>query len=197
MLAYSLVLGFTYSSGIPANFVARGLVQLQPWPLPLAYYCGLGLVVAYGLTAIATAGRPGVKLTWSWVPFRANRPAGIWWGLAFVLSPAVGFLAGLLSPPYPAALSILAPVGIDGGVAVAAGCILASATAANSEVKRAILAGRAPSFRISSDQLWWWDGGDWASVLLAAPPGALRSAGGNYWWTGSGWLSLPPRPRRR
>jgi len=200
-LRYALTLGLVCGLPPDANLLAR-----VPVPFPPVFVIGfvsiVGIEMGYGLAVIATSrgGRVGSRL-WAGLPFTANPLARLWWGLAFVVGApvgyATGYATGLLWPAASATPGIAwGPLWAAGTVA-SAGCLLLSAACSNTEVKRSIRSGRAPQYRISSDRLWWWDGDGWASVMIAAPVGALRSPDGTHWWSGEGWVPLPPRPGRR
>jgi hypothetical protein len=49
------------------------------------------------------------------------------------------------------------------------GCMLLARAFSNREVRRAILAGLAPSYQMSPDTTWWWDGARWVGTGAGAP----------------------------
>ncbi|MGD1035122.1 MAG: hypothetical protein ABR977_11900 [Candidatus Dormibacteria bacterium] len=167
-----------------------------PWPayLPYVVVCIAG--AGYGLAVIATARRPRVRLMLREWGLGASPVARMWFGLAYVLPLAVSLGArlvlgrpGALPTGTATALPWLAPLL---GAAAFAICLITANLCSLRPVKRAILDGRAPSFRISEDASSWWDGEAWASIFVSAPESALRSPDGNHWWAGRGWLPLPP-----
>jgi hypothetical protein len=176
--------------------------MLARLPFPLAFVIVfvslIGLELGYGIAVLATArsGRVGSRL-WAGLPFAANPVARLWWGLAFVVGApvgyATGYATGLIWPTTSTTPGIAWGLLTVAGTVASAGCLLLSGACSNTEVKRSIRSGRAPRYRISSDRLCWWDGDGWASVMIAAPAGALRSPDGRHWWSGEGWVPLPPR----
>ena len=171
-----------------------------PWAvaLPALAICALG--VGYGLAVIATARLPRVRLVMRDWGLGGSPAARVWLGLAYIL-PLAGSLvaawifrsAGQLSGAAPNLL--ISYAGLLGPLAFVL-CVVLARVSALHAVKRAILDGRAPSFTVSSDGAWWWDGEVWSNVSDAAPEWALRSPDTNYWWMGQDWIPLPPRPVR-
>lgn len=196
-LGYGLTIGLLFGLSPDANMLAR---HLFPFPLPfaIAYVCIVGLELGYGTAVIATAGsgRVGRRL-WAGLPCGANPVSRVWWGLAFVLGAPVSYATGLIWPVSVATPSAAATLLFCAGTLAAAGCLLVSVGCSNIEVKQRIRSGRAPTYRLSRDHFWWWDGDGWASVAIAVPVGALRSPDGTHWWSGEGWVPIPPRPGRR
>jgi hypothetical protein len=181
--------------------MAGGLLALAPGMLwPAVVICAGG--VGYGLAIIATARRPRVRLMMRDWGLAGSPAAKVWFGLAYVL-PLAGSLAagrvllsaflgaGPFSEVATAPLSWLLHLV---GPAAFALCLILARVCSRRPIKNAILDGRAPSFKISNDRAWWWDGAAWAHVSIAAPESALRSPDTNYWWTGKDWIPLPPRP---
>ena len=121
---------------------------------------------------------PASAAVWS-----AQAPAALIRTLAPISSP-------LASSP------LISYIGLFGPVAFAI-CLILARVSSLRAVKQAILHSRAPSFTVSSDGAWWWDGEAWTNVADAAPESALRSPDTNYWWTGRDWTPLPPRPITR
>ena len=191
-----LLLFYVYS-------VAGGIVASvpgMPWPaaLPFLVICAVG--VGYGVAVIATAGRPRVRLVMRDWGLGGSTAAKVWLGLAYILPLAGSFVAGwMLRPAGPlwavATTQWSSLVGLLGPAAFVT-CLILARVCSLRAVKKAILDGGTPSFTVSSDGAWWWDGEAWASVSAAVPEGALRSPDTNYWWTGQDWLPLPPRPSR-
>jgi hypothetical protein len=149
------------------------------------------------LTVIATAGRPRVRLMMREWGLGRSPAARVWLGLAYVLPLAGSFVAGwVLRAAGPSSAVATAPlpsfVGLVGPAAFVI-CLILARTSSLRAVRNVILNGRTPSFRVSSDRIWWWDGEAWANVSAAVPESALRSPDTNYWWTGHDWLPLPPR----
>jgi hypothetical protein len=169
-----------------------------PWPTDLPYLVICAVGVGYGLAVIANAGRPRVRLMMRDWGLGGSPAAKVWFGLAYVLPLAGSFVggwvlraAGPFSAVAPTPLSLL--VGLL-GLAAFVICLILAHVSSLRAVKNAIHNGRAPSFTVSSDRAWWWDGEAWANVSAAAPESALRSPDTNYWWTGQDWLPLPSRP---
>jgi len=172
----------------------------MPWPadLPFLVICAGG--VGYGLAVIATAGRPRVRLMMRDWGLSHSPAAKVWFGLAYVLPLTGSFVAGwVLRAAGPSSALATTPlstlVGLLGPAAFVV-CLILARVCSLRPLKRAILDGRAPTFKVSSDVAWWWDGDAWASVFVSAPQSAQRSPDDNYWWAGQGWLPLPPRPWR-
>jgi hypothetical protein len=152
------------------------------------------------LAVIATAGRPGVRLMMRDWGLGGSPAAKMWLGLAYVLPLAGSFVASWVlcaAGPFSAVATtpLSLPVRLVGPAAFVI-CLVLARLSSLRAVKNAIVNGVAPSFTVSSDQAWWWDGETWANVSAAAPDGALRSPHTNYWWTGQDWLPLLPRPSR-
>lgn len=172
----------------------------MPWPADLPYLVICAGGAGYGLAVIATAGRTGVRLMMRDWGLGGSPAAKVWFGLAYVLPLAGSFVAGwVLRVAGPSSTVATMPlstlVGLLGPAAFVI-CLILARVCSLRPVKRAILDGRAPSFSISGDRAWWWDGDAWASVFVSAPQSAQRSPDDNYWWAGQGWLPLPPRPWR-
>jgi hypothetical protein len=185
-----------------------GLNVLQPgadfgagFPAGALYFSGAILYIsaailapAYGIAIIISARGPHLKPVWLFPGIAETPTAKVWYGLAFVIPGAIVWgLALAIRPTTPATayllfLWFLAPVSF-------AGCLDLARAYSNRSAKRAIIAGLAPSFYISADGRWWWNGDTWLSVAAAAPEGALRSPDGNYWWAGSFWFPMPPQAR--
>ena len=173
-----------------------------PWAaaLPPLVICAVG--VGYGLVIIATARLPRMRLVMRDWGLGDSPAAKVWLGLAYILPLAGSFVAGWtlraagqLSSPL-ASSPLISYVGLFGPVAFAI-CLILARVCSLRAVKQAILHGRAPSFTVSSDGAWWWDGEAWTNVADATPESALRSPDTNYWWTGQEWIPLPPRPITR
>ena len=168
------------------------------WPaeLPFLAICAVG--VGYGLAVIATAGRPRVRLTMRDWGLGGSAAAKVWLGLAYLLPLAGSFAAGwVLSPAGSFSAVATTPLSLLVrllGPAAFVLCLILARVSSLGAVKNAIFDGRAPSFTVSSDQAWWWDGQQWTNVADAAPESALRSPDTNYWWTGQDWIPLPARP---
>ncbi len=170
------------------------------WPaaLPFLVICAAG--VGYGLAVIATAGRPRVTLMLRDWGLGGSTAAKVWFGLAYILPLAVSLATGWVIGPAGPSSAVATPplswlVELVGPAAFAV-CLILARVCSLGPVRRAIVAGQAPSFKVWEDRAWWWDGGAWADWSVAAPESALRSPDGNYWWSGQGWLPLPPRPQR-
>lgn len=188
-LGYSLTIGLVVGIPPDGNLLAR--LPVPAFAIPIICIAGLGF--AYGIAVIATArsGRVGRRL-WAGVPFGANPVSRVWWGLAFVVGLPVSYAAGILWPPSPTTPGMVGVLLWCSGTLAAFGCLMVSVACSNIEVKRSIRSGRAPTYRLSRDQLSWWDGDGWTSVQIAAPAGAVRSPDGTYWWSGDRWVGLPP-----
>ncbi len=155
-----------------------------------------GLAFGYGITVILTSGRRGGVVP-AWLGLNVNPGARAWFELAIVLPLLIGGLGALFFEPGPSARSqILFTVFFFAPAVIAAGCVLLSRACSYREIKKAIVSCVAPSYVMSHDHFWWWDGAQWASASAAAPSQALRSPDGNYWWTGRDWCALPPFPSR-
>ena len=156
-----------------------------------------GLAFAYGVTVILTSGRPRGVMP-AWLGLNVNRDARAWFGLAIVIPLVISGVGALyFSPPGPTTQSqILFTVFFFAPAVIAAGCVLRSRAFSYRDIKKAIASGAAPSYVMSNDHFWWWDGAQWVSAHAAAPPQALRSPDGNYWWSGCDWCPLPPFPWR-
>jgi len=76
------------------------------------------------------------------------------------------------------------------------GCLLLARVRSNRDVKRTIQAGLAPTYSVSRDSCWWWDGTQWLKTVEAVPDDALRSPDGDDWWTGRTWIAVPRGPSR-
>ncbi|MGD0448987.1 MAG: hypothetical protein ABSB36_10340 [Candidatus Dormibacteria bacterium] len=190
------VLAFFYVYSMAGTVLASG--PGIPWPaaLPFLVICALG--VGYGLAIIATARLPRVRLLMRDWGLGGSPAAKVWLGLAYVLPLAGSLVVGwTLRGAGPLSTFATSPLfsfaGLLGPVAFVI-CLVLARICALRAVKHAILNGRAPSFTISSDEAWWWDGEAWTNVADAAPESALRSPDTNYWWTGQDWFPLPPRP---
>jgi hypothetical protein len=193
------VLAFFYVYSMAGAALALGLGI--PWPaaLPFLVICSLG--VGYGLAIIATARMPRVRLMMRDWGLGESPAAKVWLGLAYVLPLAGSLVAGWTlrtSGQFSAVATsqLISLTGLLGPVAFVI-CLILARVSSLRAVKHAILHGRAPSFTVSSDQAWWWDGEAWTNVADAAPESALRSPDTNYWWTGQDWFTLPPRPLTR
>ena len=178
-----------------------GAVALEPgipWPAALPYLVICAVGVGYGLAVIATAGRPRVRLMMRDWGLGGSAAAKVWLGLAYLLPLAGSFAAGwVLSPAGSFSAVATTPPSLLVrllGPAAFVLCLILARVSSLRAVKNAIFDGRAPSFTVSSDQAWWWDGQEWTNVADAAPESALRSPDTNYWWTGQDWIPLPPRP---
>lgn len=159
----------------------------------ILYISAAILAPAYGIAIIMSARGPHLKPVWLFPGIAETPAAKVWYGLAFVIPGAIGWGLALAIRPSPATayllfLWVLAPISF-------AGCLDLARAYSNRSVKRAIIGGLAPSFYISADGRWWWNGDTWLSVAAAVPEGALRSPDGNYWWAGSFWFPMPPRAR--
>ena len=169
--------------------------DLRPFSI---FFIGIaGLAFAYGVAVILTSGRPRGVMP-AWLGLDVNRDARAWFGLAIVIPLMIsGVGAFYFSPPGPTAQSqILFTVFFFAPAVIAAGCVFRARACSYRDIKNAIVSGAAPSYVMSSNRFWWWDGAQWASAHAAAPPQALRSPDGNYWWTGRNWCALPPFPWR-
>ncbi len=198
-LAILGVLAFFYVYAVAGGTLAS--VPGIPWPARLPYLVICAVGVGYGLAIIATAGRPRVRLMMRDWGLGGRPAAKVWLGLAYVLPLAASLVAGWTlraAGPFPTvATTPLAPlVGLLGPAAFVI-CLMLARVSSLRAVKKAIVNGRAPSFTVSSDRAWWWDGEAWANVSAAAPESAVRSPDTNHWWTGRDWLPLPPRPITR
>jgi hypothetical protein len=157
-----------------------------------ATICVAILVVAYGVVIIATARGPRLKPDAIGYGIIATPGSQLWYGLAFVIPVALTWGGALIFPNPTTSDSLSWEFLYWSGPTSFTVCFLLAHNLSVRPVKRAILAGRAPGYRTSPDDLWWWDGGAWVSVA-AAPEAALRSPNGNFWWTGHSWVALPPR----
>ena len=166
-------------------------------PVSIFFVGTAGLAFAYEVTVILTSGRPRGVMP-AWLGLNVNRDARAWFGLAIVIPLVIsGVGAFYFSPPGPTTQSqILFTVFFFAPAVIAAGCVLRSRAFSYRDIKKAIASGAAPSYVMSNDHFWWWDGARWVSAHAAAPPHALRSPDGNYWWSGRGWCALPPFPWR-
>jgi hypothetical protein len=53
--------------------------------------------------------------------------------------------------------------------------------------------GASPAaLQLSADGMFWYDGRQWISTSLDAPPFAQRSPDGSHWWDGYKWRPVPP-----
>ena len=196
-LAILGVLFFFYLYSMAGGLLASG-PGIPPWStaLPCLVICAVG--VGYGLAVIATAGRPRVRLMMRDWGLGGSAAAKVWLGLAYLLPLAGSFAAGwVLSPAGSFSAVATTPPSLLVrllGPAAFVLCLILARVSSLRAVKNAIFDGRAPSFTVSSDQAWWWDGQEWTNVADAAPESALRSPDTNYWWTGQDWIPLPPRP---
>lgn len=157
----------------------------------LFYISAAILAIAYGAAVVAAARGSRLSPVWMFPGLGANPTAKRWYGLAFVIPGPIAWGALAVVHPAPPAPYLLlswflAPASV-------VGCLLLARASTNRSVKRAILTGSAPSYLISPDARWWWNGDTWAGVGVTAPEGALRSPDDNYWWTGRSWLAMPPR----
>jgi hypothetical protein len=162
----------------------------------LIFFVGIaGLAFAYGTTVILTSGRRRGVVP-AWLGLNVNRDARAWFGLAIVIPLVIGGVGAvyfsLPSSPPTTEGQLLFTVFFFAPAVIAAGCVLLSRGFSYRDIKKAILSGAAPSYVMSHDHFWWWDGAQWASASAAAPSQALRSPDGNYWWTGRDWCALPP-----
>ena len=178
-------------------------------PIVASYVLAAVAAVGYGCYVLATAHLPRKKPVAPFIAGLVGNPvARRWYGLAYVITPLIAWGAPFAFRPtastdYFAALWLAAPL-------AAVGCILLARGYSNRDVKRAVLADRAPRYEMSPDGTWWRKGNDWASVGdrvwwngdawisagAEAPHDALRSPDGNYWWTGASWCAMPPTPKR-
>jgi hypothetical protein len=168
------------------------------------------LATAYGLAFIVTARKPHRgQSDGYWQGITATPAAKIWFGLAFVIPESVAWgISSWLFPGVGPTVYGAILWGLPAGIFVV--CVIVALSYSNRDVKRAILAGLAPSYVMSPDGTWWrkadtwlsvtdrvwWNGNAWVSAVATAPDNALRSPDGNYWWTGSAWCAMPPRARR-
>jgi hypothetical protein len=194
-LAILGVLAFFYVYAVAGGTLASVPGIPLPAGLPYLVICAVG--VGYGLAVMASAGRPRVRLMMRDWGLGGSPAAKVWLGLAYVLPLAGSFVASWVlrtAGPFSAVattpLSLL--VGMLGPAAFVI-CVILARVSSLRAVKDAILDGRAPSFTVSSDRAWWWDGEAWTNVSAAAPESALRSPDTNYWWMGRDWVPLPPR----
>jgi hypothetical protein len=184
VLGLNVLPGAEVGAGFPAALYISGVIL----------YIGAAILApAYGIAIIISARSPHLKPVWLFPGIAETPTAKVWYGLAFVIPGAIVWGVALAIRPTPAtayllALWLLAPVSF-------AGCLDLARAYSNRSVKRAIIAGLAPSFYISADGRWWWNGDTWLSVAAAVPEGAFRSPDGNYWWAGSFWFPMPPRAR--
>jgi len=167
-----------------------------PWPS--AQFCYLAVTKPFKPPDHPPSDLASVRLL-----VGASSASAAWYGAALLAGVAAGFgLAyGMLQAhpstnPDLALLNVLIPAALVGSLLPTLGGLLVARGYSNRDVKRTILAGKAPACWISPDRLCWWDGAQWVRVSTAAPDGALRSPDGSYWWTGHRWLALPPRPWR-
>jgi hypothetical protein len=168
------------------------------------------LAVAYGaaLTVMARGRHP--KPTSPVAGFTATPAAKRWYGVAFIIPPALAWGVSFMFHPTSAATENLALLWLAApGTFVV--CMLFARAYSNRDVKRAILTGAAPGYVMSPDRGWrrkgdswasvndrvWWNGYAWVRAAAEVPDDALRSPDGNYWWTGSFWCPMPPLPKRR
>jgi hypothetical protein len=189
------VAGSATASILAAEVSASWSGIVWPAALPLLVICVAG--VGYELAVIATAGRPRVRLTMRDWGLGGSPAAKVWLGLAYLLPLAASLVADRVFLAAPLAGAVFSPLSWLVrwlGPAAFAICLILARVCSLRAVKHAILNGRAPSFRISSDEAWWWDGQAWTNVSDAAPETALHSPDDNYWWTGQDWIPLPPRP---
>ena len=123
-----------------------------------------GLAFGYGITVILTSGRRGGVVP-AWLGLNVNPGARAWFGLAIVLPLLIGGLGACSSEPGPSARSqILFTVFFFAPAVIAAGCVLLSRACSYREIKKAIVSCVAPSYVMSHDHFWWWDGAQWASA---------------------------------
>jgi hypothetical protein len=160
------------------------------------FFVGIaGLAFAYGITVILMSGRRRGVVP-SWLGLNVNRNARAWFGLAIVIPLVIGGVGALsFSPPSDPPTTqgqLLFTVFFFAPAVIAAGCVVLSRACSYRPIKKAIVSGAAPSYVVSPDHCWWWDGAQWARASAAAPSHALRSPDGNYWWTGRDWCALPP-----
>lgn len=173
-----------------------GFPSLGPqlgWQIPYAIASAAAL--GYGVLILISARRNQRARIWDRAWWAGSTPAAISLGLTLVVGLGDSYAAAHWMPStwHPGAFILLwmSPM-----IVVCLGLGL-TILLTNREVKEAISSGKAPAYWLSSDRRWWWDGDGWASLLVAAPAGALRAPGGNYWWAGYEWLPCPPLRRRR
>jgi hypothetical protein len=175
--------GRDFGSGFPAGALY--------FSAAIPYISAAMLAPAYGIAIIISARGPHLKPVWLFPGSTGTPAAKVWYGLAFVIPGAIVWGLALAIRPTPGTAYLLflwfsAPISF-------AGCMDLARIYSNRPVKRAITAGLAPSFYISLDGCWWWNGATWLSATAVTPESALRSPDGNYWWTGNYWVPLPPR----
>lgn len=125
-----------------------------------------------------------------------NPAATVWFALGVLAPLLIGYPFSWLYRPS-AASSLVAAMEYFGPFLIAVVCFSIAFALRNRDIKRAVLAGLAPTFLTSPDRRWWWDGSQWVGVSAVDPPQALHSPDGNYWWSGEAWLPLPRRPPKR
>ena len=182
----------TFFAGTRASWT---LADLRPFAIFLSSIAGLAF--AYGIAVVLTSRRRGRGLVPAWQGLNVNPGARAWFGLAIILPLMIGGVGVLFFEPESSARSqILFTVFFFAPSVIAAGCVLLSRAWSYREIKKTIVSCVAPSYVMSHDHFWWWDGTQWASASAVAPSQALRSPDGNYWWTGRDWCALPPFPWR-
>jgi hypothetical protein len=173
------------------------LDDLRPFSIFFVGIASLGF--AYGIAVMLTAGRQRGVMP-AWLGLNVNPEARAWFGLAIVIPLVIGGVgAFFVWPPgfqTTDRYQLMFTIFFFAPAVVAAGCVLRSRMCSYRDAKEAIVSGAAPSYVMSHDRIWWWDGAQWASTAAAAPSQALRSPDGNYWWTGRDWCALPALPWR-
>ena len=164
-------------------------------PFAIFFTSIAGLAFAYGIAVILTFRRRGRGLVPAWLGLNVNPGARAWFGLAIILPLMIGGVGALYFEPGPSPRSqILFTAFYFAPAVIAAGCVLASRACSYRAIKETIVSGKAPIYLMTHDHFWWWDGVQWASTALVAPPQAVQSPDGNYWWTGRDWCALPTFP---
>jgi len=171
------------------------LADLRPFAIFFTSIAGLAF--AYGIAVILTFRRRGRGLVPAWLGLNVNPGARAWFGLAIILPLMIGGVGALYFETGPSPRSqILFTAFYFAPAVIAAGCVLASHACSYRAIKETIVSGNAPIYLMTHDHFWWWDGVQWASTALVAPPQAVQSPDGNYWWTGRDWCALPTFPWR-
>jgi len=169
---------------------------VMPWPalnttpsgVAIAFDGVAVLLALYGIAIIATARHPR-RFAPAWVRHSHSSAPGVLFGTAWVLPVLLARGAPLVLPHASWAVLFWLP-----GVAIVLWTVLyiAARVASDRGAQRAIRAGAAPAYIVSSDHLWWWDADHWVPLREAAPSAAFESPDGNYWWGDERWLPMPP-----
>jgi hypothetical protein len=151
---------------------------------------------AYGVALLATS-RSGAHRVLPPMGYGTAPSAGVWLGLAIVLSGVLGGIGATFFYQPTAGDHVWWMFFFFAPSVVAVGCLLTGYVVSMRPIKATIVAGLAPTFVTSPDHLWWWDGRQWFGVPSVAPLHALRSPDGNHWWSGDRWCPMPALPPRK